>query len=65
MTKTNYIRSMAIEIAQALHALQTNSITPLQYHMTICDISARFEPTDNAWNNACSLADLMIQRGEV
>lgn len=65
MTKTNYIRSMAIEIAQALHALQTNSITPLQYHVTISDINARFDPTDNAWNNACRLADLMVKRGEV
>lgn len=57
MTKTNYIRSMATEIAQALHALQ--------YHNMISDINARFDPTDNAWNNACRLADLMVKRGEV
>lgn len=65
MTKTNYIRSMATEIAQALHALQIHAITPLQYHLTITDINKWFDPTDNAWNNACRLADLMILRGEV
>lgn len=65
MTKTNYIRSMAMEIAQALHALQTHGITPLQFLDMLNDINTRFDPTDNAWNNAFRLANLMIQRGEV